>query len=175
MKVLVVVDMQNDFVDGALGSAEARDIVPAVLKKIESYRSSGNKTVFTRDTHGENYLQTQEGRKLPVPHCIEGTHGWQIIDQIDTDGCIVLDKHTFGADHLIEVLRNMEIVYGVDSVELIGLCTDICVIANAMIAKTSLPEVPVRVDAACCAGVTAESHETALDAMEMCQIEIINR
>ena len=174
MKVLIVVDMQNDFVDGALGSAQAQAIVPAVTAKIGDYRKNGGKIVFTRDTHGADYLNTQEGKKLPVPHCIRDTHVWQIIDQIDTEGCIVLDKPSFGSCSLMEVLYNMEKVYGVDSIELVGLCTDICVISNAMLAKAQLPEVPVYVDASCCAGVTSESHETALRAMEMCQIEIIN-
>lgn len=175
MRVLIVVDMQNDFVDGVLGSAQAKAIVPAVVGKIAEYRSSGDRVVFTRDTHGNNYLETQEGRKLPVPHCIRESYGWQIVPQIDTLDSIVIDKPSFGSCSLMEVIYNMEKVYGVDSVEIVGLCTDICVISNAMLAKAQLPEVPVTVDASCCAGVTPESHETALSAMEMCQIDIINR
>ena len=175
MRVLIVVDMQNDFVDGVLGSAQAKAIVPAVVGKIAEYRSSGDRVVFTRDTHGNNYLETQEGRKLPVPHCIRESYGWQIVPQIDTLDSLVIDKPSFGSSSLMEVLNNMEKVYDVDSVEIVGLCTDICVISNAMLAKAQLPEVPVTVDASCCAGVTPESHETALSAMEMCQIDIINR
>ena len=175
MRVLIVVDMQNDFVDGVLGSAQAKAIVPAVVGKIAEYRSSGDRVVFTRDTHGNNYLETQEGRKLPVPHCIRESYGWQIVPQIDTLDSLVIDKPSFGSCSLMEFLNNMEKVYDVDSVEIVGLCTDICVISNAMLAKAQLPEVPVTVDASCCAGVTPESHETALSAMEMCQIDIINR
>lgn len=166
MKILVVVDMQNDFIDGALGTKEAEAIVPYVQKKIESYKNE--KIYFTRDTHGENYSETQEGKKLPVPHCIKGTDGWQISDKLDTFGCEVIDKPTFGSVALSKLIKEDN----PESVELCGLCTDICVISNAMLIKATLPEVKISVDASCCAGVTPESHKNALEAMKMCQIEI---
>lgn len=166
MKILVVVDMQNDFIDGALGTKEAEVIVPYVQKKIESYKNE--KIYFTRDTHGENYSETQEGKKLPVPHCIKGTDGWQISDKLDTFGCEVIDKPTFGSVALSKLIKEDN----PESVELCGLCTDICVISNAMLIKATLPEVKISVDASCCAGVTPESHKNALEAMKMCQIEI---
>lgn len=179
MKALIVVDMQNDFIDGALGTEEAVAIVPAVKEKIGSYRAAGHTVIFTRDTHGGDYLKTQEGRRLPVPHCIRGTAGWEISSKLDTEGSIIIDKPTFGSCELADRLAEMdEAGDGADgtkleSVELVGLCTDICVISNAMLIKARLPEVPVAVDPSCCAGVTPQSHNTALKAMEMCQIDII--
>ena len=167
MKYLIVVDMQNDFIDGALGTKEAQAIVPYVKKKIESYKN--DKIYFTRDTHGEDYLETQEGRNLPVPHCIKGTHGWQISEELQTFGCEVLDKPTFGSVALSKLIKEDN----PESVELCGLCTDICVISNAMLIKAALPEVKISVDASCCAGVTPKSHQNALSAMKMCQIEIL--
>lgn len=169
-KVLVVVDMQNDFIDGALGTKEAQDIVSNVYKKIEAYRSSGGIVVFTRDTHQWDYIYTAEGRKLPVEHCIEGTYGWYITSELDVLGDdIIINKPTFGSLELAEELSK----YDISSIELVGLCTDICVISNAMILKAKFPEVPIEVDSSCCAGVTSESHENALNAMKMCQIDII--
>ena len=154
MNILVVVDMQNDFIDGSLGTEEAQRIVPEVVKKIQTFDG----TVFaTRDTHEENYLETAEGKKLPVRHCIRGTKGWQIRQEI--------------ADLLTEA--PVDKVTSIESITLIGLCTDICVISNAMLCKAFLPEVPVQVDASCCAGVTVESHMQALEAMKMCQIDIL--
>ena len=167
MKILVVVDMQNDFIDGALGSGEALAIVPNVQKKIESYKNE--KIYFTRDTHYDNYMETQEGKKLPVPHCIKGTKGWEISEKLDTFGCEVIDKPTFGSVDLSKLIKEAD----PESVELCGLCTDICVISNAMLIKATLPETKILVDASCCAGVTPESHKNALSAMKMCQIEII--
>ena len=169
MKILIVVDMQNDFVDGALGTAEAVAILPAVRARIEAAKETGEDIIFTRDTHQPNYMETQEGRKLPVPHCIENTPGWEIVPQLRelTAGCLVIDKPTFGSVKLGEILTGRE------DIEAIGLCTDICVISNAMICKAALPEVPVTVEAACCAGVTPSSHDNALSAMKMCQIEVI--
>ena len=169
MKLLIVVDMQNDFIDGALGTAEAQAIVPRLREKIEAWRASGNPVVFTRDTHGEDYLGTQEGRNLPVPHCIKGTHGWQIADALPVEDSPVVDKPTFGSARLAHVVARME---GLEEAELVGLCTDICVISNAMLLKAALPELPVSVDSACCAGVTPQSHENALSAMKMCQISV---
>ena len=170
--ILIVVDMQNDFIDGALGTPEAVAIVPNVLKKIENF---SGKIIFTRDTHQENYMQTQEGAKLPVPHCIENSFGWQIREGLEGHGEIaVLDKPTFGSRELGEMLLELEQQEPIGSICLIGLCTDICVISNALLAKAFLPEVPVSVDAACCAGVTPQSHLNALAAMKMCQIAVEN-
>ena len=170
--ILIVVDMQNDFIDGALGTAEAVAIVPNVLKKIENF---SGKIIFTRDTHQENYMQTQEGAKLPVPHCIENSFGWQIRDGLLGHGEIaVLDKPTFGSRELGSMLLELDRKEPIGSICLIGLCTDICVISNALLAKAFLPEVPVSVDAACCAGVTPQSHLNALAAMKMCQIAVEN-
>ena len=170
--ILIVVDMQNDFIDGALGTAEAEAIVPNVLKKIEGFKG---KIIFTRDTHKDNYMSTQEGGKLPVPHCIEGSQGWQIRDGLCGHSEIaVLDKPTFGSRELAELLCSLDREEAISSVTLIGLCTDICVISNALLIKAFLPEVPVSVDAACCAGVTPQSHLNALEAMKMCQINIEN-
>ena len=169
--VLIVVDMQNDFIDGALGTAEALAIVPKVKEKIEGFQGQ---VFFTRDTHQANYMDTQEGRKLPVPHCIEGSDGWQIRPELEAlRRTEAVDKPGFGSVQLAERLREMNESEPIDSVTLIGLCTDICVISNAMLIKAFLPELPVKVDAACCAGVTPESHENALAAMAMCQIEIL--
>ena len=173
MKVLVVVDMQHDFVDGALGSQDAQAIVPAVADKIARYEASGDYIVFTRDTHKENYLETQEGRNLPVPHCIRGTQGWQILGDLHSSVHPVVDKVTFGSRQLPEILEKTFSGGSMDSIELIGLCTDICVISNAMVLKAFFPEVPILVDAACCAGVSPQSHETALSAMKACQITIL--
>lgn len=173
MKALVVVDMQNDFIDGVLGTEEAAAIVGRVSEKIISYRDEGEKVIFTRDTHGEDYLETQEGRKLPVPHCIKGTHGWEISSKLEAGESLIIDKPTFGSYELVEMIEEMNGNSLLEAVELIGVCTDICVISNAMLIKARLPELTVKVDASCCAGVTPESHDTALKAMEMCQIEII--
>ncbi len=170
MKYLIVVDMQNDFIDGALGSAEAVAILPHVKEKIENF---DGQILFTRDTHEANYLSTQEGQNLPVEHCIKGTDGWQIhptLEVLRTTEAI--DKPTFGSIALVHLLQQKK---DIESVELIGLCTDICVISNAMLIKAAFPEVPVTVDAKCCAGVTPASHKNALEAMKMCQIKIINQ
>ena len=170
MKVLVVVDMQNDFIDGALGTKEAVAIVPKVIEKIKNFE--GEKIIFTRDTHASNYLNTQEGKNLPVEHCIYGTPGWELhpeINVLKTEE--VFDKPSFGSMELGEYLKSFN---AVDSITFVGLCTDICVISNVMIAKAALPEVPIIVDASCCAGVTPESHKNALNAMKMCQIIIEN-
>lgn len=174
MKILVVVDMQNDFIDGALGTKEAQVIVPAVKEKIKNF---DGRVLFTRDTHGKDYLNTQEGGKLPVEHCIKDTHGWQISAELDgLRKEQPIDKETFGSVALGQLLKAYDTYeQPIESVTLVGLCTDICVISNAMIIKAFLPETPIIVDASCCAGVTPESHERALKAMESCQIEVINR
>ena len=170
MKLLVVVDMQKDFIDGALGTPQAQSIVSKVRKKIEAYRANGDTIVFTRDTHGPDYLETQEGRHLPVPHCIKGTPGWEITDALPVENCLVLDKPTFGSTSLAHYVSKLQ---DLESIELVGLCTDICVISNAFLLKATLPECPISVDASCCAGVTPESHENALSAMKMCQITVL--
>ena len=169
-RVLVVVDMQNDFIDGALGTAEAVAIVPKVAEKIKNFDGT---VLYTRDTHEENYMETQEGRNLPVPHCIRGTEGWQIRTELQQAGAEVVDKPTFGSRILAEKLVEMNREEAIESITLIGLCTDICVISNAFVIKAFLPETPIIVDAACCAGVTPESHERALEAMKVCQIQVV--
>ncbi len=164
-KTLIVVDMQNDFIDMALGTKEAVAIVPKVKEKIMQYRKNGDEIIYTRDTHEENYLDTPEGKKLPVPHCIRGSVGWQIADGLYVEGCKIIDKPNFGWPHWDrEVLED---------VELVGLCTDICVVSNALIIKATFPDANVTVDRSCCAGVTPESHEAALKTMQMCQIDIV--
>ena len=171
-ELLLVIDMQNDFIDGALGTAEAVSIVENVAAKVKNFVGT---VMFTRDTHEEGYLETQEGRNLPVPHCIRGTHGWEICDALlpYVNG-EVIDKVTFGSSELGGTLKAMDEADPISGVTLVGLCTDICVISNAMIVKAFLPEVPVTVDASCCAGVTLESHRNALAAMKMCQITVEN-
>lgn len=168
-KLLIVVDMQNDFVDGSLGTKEAEEIVAHVKAKVERYQEQGDDVIFTRDTHTEAYLDTQEGKKLPVVHCVKGTKGWEIIDCLQPYAQMVFDKPTFGSVSLAHVVARGEY----EQIELIGLCTDICVVSNALLLKAALPEVPICVDSACCAGVTPESHEAALTTMKMCQIEVL--
>ena len=164
-KTLIVVDMQNDFINMALGTPEAMAIVPKVKEKIDSYIAKGDEIIFTRDTHFTDYLQTTEGKKLPVPHCIKGTKGWEIADGLYVEGCKIIDKPNFGwPNWKDEVLED---------VELIGLCTDICVVSNALIIKATFPDADVKVDSSCCAGVTVATHEAALKTMSMCQIDIL--
>ena len=164
-KTLIVVDMQNDFITMALGTPEAVAIVPKVKAKIEEYKSRGDEIIFTRDTHGENYLETAEGKNLPVAHCIRGTKGWEIADGLYTEGARIIDKPNFGWPYWdLEDLRQ---------VEMVGLCTDICVVSNALIIKAQFPEISLTVDSSCCAGVTPESHKAALTTMKMCQINVI--
>lgn len=172
MKILVVVDMQNDFIDGVLGTPEAVAIVPHVMVKMMNFDGL---VLATRDTHGEDYLETQEGKNLPVAHCIRGTHGWEIKEEIaQLLPSVPVDKPTFGSEALGNILKDLhENMEPIESITLVGLCTDICVISNAMLIKAFLPEVKICVDSSCCAGVTPESHQRALDAMKACQIEII--
>lgn len=164
MKTLIVVDMQKDFINGSLGTPEAEAIVDKVKAKIDLYRANGDEVIFTRDTHGQNYLETNEGKHLPVVHCIEGTPGWEIDPRLDTSGCEVIDKPCFGYTGWAG--RPFA------EVELVGLCTDICVVSNALILKALYPEIRVSVDARCCAGVTPASHAAALLTMKMCQVEV---
>ena len=164
-KTLIVVDMQNDFIDMALGTPEAAAIVPAVKAKIEAYARAGHEIIYTRDTHEENYLDTPEGKKLPVPHCIRGTKGWEIADGLYVAGSKIIDKPNFGWPHWDQE--------DLQDVEIIGLCTDICVVSNALIIKATFPSAAVTVDKTCCAGVTPATHDAALVTMSMCQIDII--
>ncbi len=168
----IIIDMQNDFITGALGTAEARAIVPQVEAKIVASKkdeSIHTDLIFTQDTHGEDYLSRQEGRKLPVPHCIKDTPGWQICRQLlpYTLFAAILEKPTFGCTDLIAEVSDY------DRLVLMGVCTDICVISNALLLKSFYPEKEILVDSTCCAGVTPESHQTALQAMKACQIDII--
>ena len=171
MKVLVAVDLQNDFINGALGTAEAAAMLPRAERKIRSFEGL---VLFTRDTHTEDYLNTREGKALPVPHCIRGSHGWQLAARLLPYASEIIDKPTFGSTALGERLRALNEDAPIESITLIGLCTDICVISNALLLRAYLPEVPIIVDAACCAGVTPESHRTALAARRACQIIIEN-
>lgn len=168
MKFLIVVDMQNDFISGALGSDMAQALVPYVVEKVKSF---DGKIIFTRDTHFDNYLETQEGQKLPVKHCIRDTWGWEICDELLPYADVVIDKETFGSVDLPAILRDYG--DGVESIELCGLCTDICVISNAVILKANFTEAKMTVDSNACAGVTEASHKNALEAMKMVQIDII--
>ena len=168
-KLLIVVDMQKDFVDGSLGTKEAQQIVCAVEDKIKAYVDAKDEVVFTRDTHLSDYLNTREGRKLPVEHCIQGTPGWEIIKELQPYAKKIFDKPTFGSLSLVDYV----VKEGFDDIELVGLCTDICVVSNALLLKANLKEAEISVDASCCAGVTPETHEAALTTMKMCQINVI--
>jgi nicotinamidase-related amidase len=167
MKTLIVVDMQNDFIDGSLGTKEAIAIVPKVKAKIKEYLDRGDLVIFTQDTHYEDYLSTQEGKNLPVEHCIFGTDGWKVSKEVDEPTCLHLEKRTFGFRDLPNFVKTEE-------VELVGLCTGICVLSNAILLKAFDTELKVTVDASCCACVTPESHKTALSAMKLCQVNVIN-
>ncbi len=173
-KVLVVVDMQNDFVDGALGTPEAVAIVPNVVKKIKEFDGV---IYATLDTHFENYLESAEGKKLPIAHCIKNTDGWKLNDEIikalDDKKCTLVQKRTFGSIDL-PVMIGEAVAKNDFSIEIVGLCTDICVVSNALILKAVYPETDITVDASCCAGVTPEKHKAALETMRSCQIDVIN-
>ena len=172
-KILIVVDMQNDFIDAALGTPEAPAIVETVKNKIRSYPAED--VITTMDTHTVNYMETQEGKYLPVPHCIKGSDGWQIRPEIAEllTGAKIYEKPTFGSTAMAEDLKE---IAGKEEIELelIGLCTDICVVSNALLLKAMMPEVKISVDASCCAGVTPEKHLAALETMRSCQIQVIN-
>ena len=170
MNVLVVVDMQNDFVSGALGTPEAAAIVPHVVDRVAAAVDAGEEIIFTHDTHREDYMTTQEGKNLPVPHCVKGNEGWQIIPQLQeyAAGRPCVEKPTFGSLALAHLVNSV----GYEEIEIVGLCIDICVISNALLLKAALPETPISVNAACCAGVTPASHANALEAMKMCQITV---
>ena len=166
MKTLIVIDMQNDFISGSLGTKEAQAIVPNVKKKIEEYYARGDEIIFTRDTHFDNYLETSEGKHLPIKHCIMGTHGWKIADDLEVPNCRYINKPTFG-------WLGWNMTNNFEEIELVGLCTDICVVSNALILKAMFPEISITVDASCCAGVIPETHKAALQTMKMCQINVI--
>ena len=169
-KVLIVVDMQNDFITGALGSAEAQAIVPNVIEKVKNFEGE---ILFTRDTHyKDNYFATLEGDKLPVLHCVENTYGWQIIEELNPyikHSANIIDKFTFGYEDWNEAFDSIDLEF-----ELCGVCTDICVISNALALRMFYPDAKITVDASCCAGVTPEKHAAALEVMKSCQIEVIN-
>ena len=170
-KALVVVDMQNDFITGSLGTPEAEAILPKVVQKIQRASEQGVCIYCTRDTHGEDYLSTQEGKHLPVPHCIQGTWGHALAEPIQAvlpRDAVIVDKPSFGSPDLVRMLTEQSF----SDIELVGLCTDICVLSNAILLKAYLTETPICVDASCCAGVTLQSHENALEAMKMCQVEV---
>ena len=171
-KILIVIDMQNDFIDGALGTAEAVGIVEAVKEKIRSYPAAD--VIATMDTHFDNYMQTQEGKYLPVPHCIRETAGWEIRPEIADllKEAKIYEKPTFGSTQLAADLKAAAEKEELE-LELIGLCTDICVVSNALLLKAQMPEVKISVDASCCAGVTPVKHEAALETMRSCQIQVI--
>ena len=164
-KVLIVIDMQNDFVTGTLGNQEAQAIVPNVQAKVKEYADRGDWIILTRDTHEENYLDTPEGKKLPVKHCINGTEGWQIVPELEVENCEYIDKPTFG-------WLNQEGFGSNDEIELVGVCTDICVVSNALILKAKYPEAIISVDVSCCDGVTPEKQAAALETMKSCQIDV---
>ena len=171
-KLLFVIDMQNDFIDGALGTKEAQGILPAVIERVRSFDGD---VIFTRDTHFDDYMETQEGKNLPVPHCIKGTPGWELAPELEKlrqeRNAPVFDKLTFGCKELPAYLEE-HYPEGLESAEFIGVCTDICVISNALLVKAFFPELPVSVTASLCAGVSPQSHENALEAMKMCQIAV---
>lgn len=185
-KILVVVDMQKDFINGSLGTKEAEAIVPRVKSIIDEYVNDDDaKILFTKDTHHENYLDTSEGKNLPVVHCVEGTDGWQIPDEllenIDLQNLqlfrdvIIVSKPTFGFMFIDRCIREF---FGldescIDEIRIVGLCTDICVVSNALILKAVFPEIPIVVDSSACAGVTPEKHEASLEVMRSCQINVI--
>ena len=172
--ILIVVDMQNDFIDGSLGTKEAVLTVPNVIEEIgKDY----DLVICTRDTHQENYMESNEGKHLPVVHCIQGSEGWQIRREIEDavnekEGSMIIDKPTFGSEKMIGVLKDLDQKEKIGSVTLVGLCTDICVISNALMVKAAFPEIRVAVKEKCCAGVTPETHDAAITSMKMCQIEI---
>ena len=171
-RFLVAVDLQNDFIDGALGTKEAEAIVPAAAEKIRGF---DGEIFVTLDTHLDNYMETAEGRMLPVPHCIKGTDGWRLSGEIEKalagKKYTAVEKLTFGSVELPEKIRKA--AGGEDfTIEIIGLCTDICVVSNALILKANFPEAPIAADARCCAGVTPEKHEAALETMRSCQITV---
>ena len=172
-KVLVVIDVQNDFIDGALGSEQSQKVIPNIVNKIKEYDPWN--VYLTRDTHYENYLDTQEGRNLPIAHCIEGSDGWQLRPEVaEAAGkAMIIDKPTFGCNRLAGILMSERAQESLE-IEIIGLYTDVCVVSNALLFKAAMPEAPITVDASCCAGITNERHKAALETMKACQVKVIN-
>ena len=168
-KALIVIDVQNDFIFDALGSADAQKIFPNVQKRVSQARLDGEQIIFTRDTHGDDYMQTQEGRKLPVPHCIKGTRGWEICEGLYQTGDVVFDKPTFGSIELAKYLQSQSF----DVIEFIGVCTDICVVSNVLLAKALCLQAEVFVRADCCAGISPQTHAAALQTMQSCQVAVL--
>ena len=173
-KFLIIIDMQNDFITGPLGTLEAQNIVDKVYTKIREAKKSGTHIIFTRDTHFDNYLDTLEGKLLPTPHCLYNSDGWQIHPALPTNAAKIYDKYTFGDEFLARILATYyNLDPATDSIELCGLCTDVCVVSNALLLRTFLPNIHIAVDARCCAGTTPMKHEAALEVMKSCQIEVI--
>ena len=170
MKVLIVVDMQNDFVTGSLANPDAQAIIPKIAKKIDKYLKNGDRVIFTRDTHHSNYLETSEGKNLPIPHCIHGTWGWLVVDELNHPECRHIDKPTFGYKYWEYNIYNGD--GEIENIELVGTCTDICVLSNAILLKTEYPDIPISVDHSCCAGLTPAKHDAALAVMASCQINV---
>ena len=166
-KAIIVVDMQNDFVTGALGTKEAQEMLPRLVAKLEeNIDKKSVDIIFTQDTHKADYFQTQEGKFLPVEHCIKGTDGWEIVPELQKflpRARIVIEKKSFGSTRLPTLLKPY------DEVEFVGVCTDICVVSNALLLKAFYPEQLISIDAACCAGTSPDAHQKALDVMKNCQ------
>lgn len=173
MKCLVVIDVQNDFVSGSLGTPEAQAMLPRLEEKLRGFEGC---VWMTLDTHGADYMDTQEGKHLPVPHCVRETEGWQLAEELgklaESLGAGIVEKPTFGSEELVASLKALYEAGELESIELVGLCTDICVVSNALMLKAAMPELPMSVDSACCAGVTPQKHEAALEVMRSCQIAV---
>ncbi len=173
MKCLVVIDVQNDFVSGSLGTPEAQVMLPRLEEKLRGFEGC---VWMTLDTHGADYMDTQEGKHLPVPHCVRETEGWQLAGELgklaESLGAGIVEKPTFGSEELVASLKALYEAGELESIELVGLCTDICVVSNALMLKAAMPELPMSVDSACCAGVTPQKHEAALEVMRSCQIAV---
>lgn len=174
MKILIAVDMQNDFISGSLGTKEAQSIVPKVKKRLNKAIDEKYKIIFTKDTHYDDYLNTAEGKKLPIKHCIKETYGWEIHPELRIDNALIIEKNTFGSLKLLDILKDLNKKEPIEEIELLGLCTDICVISNALLIKAAFIDTPIKVNRNLCAGVTPQSHENAISTMEMCQIDIID-
>lgn len=174
-RILIVIDMQNDFITGSLGTKEAREIVPKVEKKIEEYQNNNDAIIFTRDTHKDDYPETAEGRKLPVKHCVKNTDGWKIGLKVNPYDYRIVNKSSFGYCNWEKIIFDYLTAkkYQDVTIELVGVCTDICVVSNALIIKALYPEINIVVDASCCAGSTPEKHKAALEVMKSCQIDVI--
>lgn len=175
MKVLITVDMQNDFVNGSLGTKEAVGIVDNVVQLNKKALTERWQLMYTRDTHESNYLDTLEGKKLPVEHCIRGTDGWQLIPELEEFkycNCYTINKPTFGSYGLLETLERLDKEQGIEEIHICGLCTDICVVSNALLIRATFPNKVIVVHKDCCAGVTPETHNAALEVMKMCQIDV---